>query len=93
MIKSFRDRATEKVFNRIIVKKFSIQLQKLAQRKLEILDASELLSDLRIPPGNRLEKLSGDRKCQYSIRITDQWRICFRWKGGDAFEVEITDYH
>jgi toxin HigB-1 len=93
MIKSFRDRATEKVFNRIIVKKFSIQLQKLAQRKLEILDASELLNDLRIPPGNRLEKLSGDLKGQYSIRITDQWRICFRWKGGDAFDVEITDYH
>jgi proteic killer suppression protein len=93
MIKSFRNRATEKVFNRIIVKKFSIQLRKLAQRKLEILDASELLNDLRIPSGNRLEKLSGDRKGQYSIRISDQWRICFRWKGRDAFDVEITDYH
>lgn len=75
------------------MKKFSIQLQKLAQRKLEILDASELLNDLRIPSGNRLEKLSGDRKGQYSIRISDKWRICFRWKGRDAFDVEITDYH
>lgn len=93
MIKSFRDKEAERVFNRILVKQFSIKLQKLAQRKLTILDAADQLIDLRMPPGNRLEKLFGDRKGQYSIRINDQWRICFRWKGGDAFDVEITDYH
>ena len=61
--------------------------------KLEVLDAAEVLSDLRVPPGNRLEKLSGDRKGQHSIRINDQWRICFIWKQENAYEVEIVDYH
>ena len=70
-----------------------MKLQRLAQRKLVILDAAESLSDLRSTPGNRLEKLSGDRKGQHSIRINDQWRICFRFIEGDAYEVEITDYH
>jgi len=93
MIKSFRDKDTERVFSRTKIKRFSVQLQKLAQRKLEMLDAAERLEDLRIPPANRLEKLSGNRKGQYSIRINDQWRICFEWKAGNAFEVEITDYH
>ena len=65
----------------------------MALRKLVILDAAESLGDLRVPPGNRPERLSGDRQGQYSIRINDQWRICLVWKGGDAYEIEITDYH
>ena len=65
----------------------------MALRKLLLLDAAEKLEDLRIPPGNQLEKLVGDRKGQYSIRINDQWRLCFRWEEGDAYEVEIVDYH
>lgn len=70
-----------------------MQVQRVALRKLVILDGAESLEDLRVPPSNRLEKLSGDRRGQYSIRINDQWRICFVWKDGDAYEVEITDYH
>jgi len=93
MIRSFRDKVTEKVFNRERVKKFDLNVQRLAQRKLFILDAAETLDELRVPPGNRLEKLSGDRKGQYSIRINDQWRICFRWVDRDVYDVEITDYH
>ena len=93
MIRSFRDKDTEKVFNRERVRKFASKLQRVAQRKLAILDAAESLQDLRFPPGNRLEKLSGDRKGEYSIRINDQWRICFRWRRMEAFDVEITDYH
>ncbi|GFP31041.1 toxin HigB-1 [Candidatus Hakubella thermalkaliphila] len=81
------------MFNRERVRKFDLKLQRLAQRKLAILDAAETLDDLRVPPGNRLEKLSGDREGQHSIRINDQWRICFRWLDGDAHDVEITDYH
>jgi proteic killer suppression protein len=65
----------------------------MAQRKLAMLDAAESLGDLRGPPGNRLEKLTGDREGQHSIRVNDQWRICFRWRDGDALDVEITDYH
>ena len=65
----------------------------MAGRKLEILNVANVLDDLRVPPGNRLEKLGGDRRGQYSIRINDQWRICFVWRSGDAFDVEITDYH
>ena len=65
----------------------------MALRKLLLLDAAEKLEDLRIPPGNQLERLAGDRKDQYSIRINDQWRVCFRWEEGDAYEVEIVDYH
>jgi proteic killer suppression protein len=93
MIRSFRDKVTEKVFHRERVKKFDLSFQRLAQRKLFILDAAETLDDLRVPPGNRLEKLSRDRKGQYSIRINDQWRICFRWLDPDVHDVEITDYH
>lgn len=93
MIRSFRDKDTEDVFNREYVKRFSANLQRAAYRKLLILDASECLDDLRILPGNRLQKLSGDREGQHSIRINDQWRICFTWRRGDAYDVEITDYH
>jgi proteic killer suppression protein len=93
MIRSFRDKETEKLFNREVSRKFPENIQKVALRKLGILDASDLLQDLRLPPGNSLEKLSGDRAGKYSIRINDQWRICFRWSECDAYDVEITDYH
>ncbi len=93
MIRSFRDRETEKVFNREPSRRWSRDLQRVARRKLLMLEAAETLADLRVPPGNRLEKLSGDREGQYSIRINDQWRICFRWSEGDAHDVEIIDYH
>lgn len=93
MIKSFRDADTQKVFERQRVRRWSLQLQRAGLRKLLILDAAEELGDLRVPPGNRLEKLSGDRAGQYSIRINDQWRICFEWRQGDACEVEIADFH
>lgn len=93
MIKSFRDKETEKIFNRNLSKKFPTDIQHHSRRKLIMLDAATELSTLRIPPGNRLENLKGDRKGQHSIRINDQWRICFTWKTEDAYDVEITDYH
>ena len=93
MIKSFRDKHTERVFLRQFSRQFPQDLHRVAWRKLAILDAAERLGDLRVPPGNQLEKLSGDRAGEYSIRINDQWWICFRWRDGDAYDVEITDYH
>ncbi len=93
MIKSFRCKYTEKVFLREPVSKFSKDICRKALRTLLIIDAAEQLSDLKEPPGNQLEKLSGDRRDQYSIRINEQWRICFRWENGDALEIEIVDYH
>ncbi len=93
MIKDFVCKETEKIFNRRISLKLPRDIQKTARRKLEILEGAEVLVDLRIPPNNHLEKLSKDRKGQYSIRINDQWRICFEWSGGDAYNVEIVDYH
>ncbi len=93
MIKSFQCRYTEDIFQRRYVSKFSADIQRIALRKLLILDAAERLTDLRVPPGNELEKLGGNRKGQYSIRVNKQWRICFLWRGSDAYEVEITDYH
>ena len=93
MIRSFRDRDTERVFQRIRIRKLSLSMQRAAQRKLIRIDAAAAIEDMRIPPGNRLEKLSGDRKGQYSIRINDQWRVCFVWRGRDAHDVEIVDYH
>lgn len=93
MIKTFRCKHTDKVFLRESTPKFSQDIYRKALRKLLLLDAADRLDDLRVPPGNQLEKLSGDRQGQYSIRINEQWRICFRWKDGDAFEVEIVDYH
>ena len=93
MIRSFRDRETEKVFQRERSRRLPPDVQRRAHRKLLILDAAETLEDLRVPPGNRLEGLSGGRSGQRSIRINDQWRICFRWERGDAYDVEITDYH
>ncbi len=93
MIKSFRDRETERLFARQSSRRFPARLHRIAWRKLAVLDAADELNDLGVPPGNRLEKLSGNRQGQYSIRINDQWRICFRWQSGDAYDVEITDYH
>lgn len=93
MIKSFADRDTERLFNRERVKRFPADLLRTMLRKLVSLDAADALPDLRIPPGNRLEKLKGHRAGQYSIRINNQWRICFDWKDGDAHDVEIVDYH
>jgi proteic killer suppression protein len=93
MIKSFRDKETEKIFNRQFSGKLQQNIQRVARRKLVILDAAPELNDLRIPSGNQLEALKGDRRGQYSIRINAQWRICFKWSDGDAYDVEITDYH
>jgi proteic killer suppression protein len=93
MIRSFDAQQTESIFRRQRTKGFSQDIQRAALRKLVILDAAESLDDLRVPPGNRLEKLKGGRKGQYSIRVNDQWRICFAWSDGDAYDVEITDYH
>ncbi|MDI6768226.1 MAG: type II toxin-antitoxin system RelE/ParE family toxin [Anaerolineales bacterium] len=93
MIRTFADKETEKLFRRTYSRKLPQNVQRAARLKLEILDAAEVLQDLRVPPGNRLEKLSSDREGQHSIRINDQWRICFVWKEGNAYDVEITDYH
>ena len=93
MIRSFRDRETERLFRREPVQKLPPDVRRVALRKLVLLDAAESIEDLRVPPGNRLEKLTGDRSGQHSIRINDQWRVCFRWKEGDAEDVEIVDYH
>lgn len=93
MISSFKNKETEKIWNQRFSKKFPVDVQKIGYRKLIILHRSKDVNDLRIPPGNRLEKLSGDRKDQYSIRINDQWRICFYWNDGIASNVELTDYH
>lgn len=93
MIKSFADRDTERLFRRQRVKRLGAHVQRPALRKLRMLDAATSLDDLRIPPANRLEKLKGPRAGQHSIRINRQWRVCFVWKDGDAYEVEIVDYH
>lgn len=93
MIRSFASKEDEKLFRRQFSRKLPQDIQRKARMKLEILDAAERLEDLRIPPANRLEKLSGDREGQYSIRINSQWRICFRWLENAAHDVEIVDYH
>ena len=93
MIQSSADADTERVWRRQRVRRFGSDLQRTANRKLLIIDAAEALNDLRVPPGNRLEQLRGDRAGQHSIRINDQWRICFTWTAAGAAEVEITDYH
>jgi len=93
VLQSFADRDSERVWRRQWVRKFHPDLQRIALRKLAILDAAETLSDLRVPPGNRPERLSGDRSGQHSIRVNDQWRICFRWTKAGPEDVVITDYH
>ncbi|HEX2715503.1 MAG TPA: type II toxin-antitoxin system RelE/ParE family toxin [Candidatus Acidoferrales bacterium] len=92
MIKSFRSRETEQLHARQHVKRFR-GFERVAQRKMRQLDVAAELRDLASPPGNRLEALKGDREGQHSIRINDQWRICFVWRDGDAYDVEIVDYH
>ena len=93
MIKSFADRETERLFERRFSRRLPPEIQRSTRRKLEILNIAKSLDDLRVPPGNRLEKLVGDRKGQHSIRINKRWRICFVWEDGDAFDVEVVDYH
>ena len=93
MIQSFKDSETERIFNRQRSRKLPSNIQQVALRKLRMINRAMTLNDLRIPPANRLEKLKGARKGQYSIRINDQWRICFEWQDGDAYDVEIVDYH
>ena len=93
MIISFGDKNTEKIWNGIAVKKPSIEIQEIGRRKLRMLHNSMDINDLRIPPSNRLEKLKGNLKDFYSIRINNQWRIIFKWENNNAFEVEILDYH
>lgn len=93
MIVSFADRETEALFNRQRVKRMDGRLQRVALRKLRYVNAAVTLDDLRIPPGNRLESLKGDRAGQHSIRINDQWRIVFTWRAGNAHDVAIVDYH
>ncbi|RJR38720.1 MAG: type II toxin-antitoxin system RelE/ParE family toxin [Desulfobacteraceae bacterium] len=93
MIKSFKDKETEKIYSRELSRKLPGDIQQVALRKLRMLNNAKTLNDLRTPPANRLEKLGGDRVDQHSIRVNDQWLICFIWKGGNAFDVEISDYH
>ncbi|MEA3545552.1 MAG: type II toxin-antitoxin system RelE/ParE family toxin [Thermodesulfobacteriota bacterium] len=93
MVKSFACKETKKIFERNFSKKLPQDIQVKARQKLVLVDAAVELNDLRVPPGNRLEELSEDRAGQFSIRINDQWRICFIWKSGDAYAVEIVDYH
>ena len=93
MIATFRDSDTERLFRRQPVRKWGPDVLRAGLRKLRMLDAATALADLRSPPGNRLEKLAGKRAGQWSIRVNDQWRICFRWQAGDAYAVEMVDYH
>lgn len=93
MIKSFKCRETEKIFDREYSRKFSRRIQKKAMRKLWLIDAATEINDLRVPPSNHLEKLVGNRKGQYSIRINKKWRICFIWRHQDVYNTEIADYH
>ena len=93
MIRSFADKEAEKIWRGVRSRRLPADIQQVARRKLRMLDAAAVLDDLRVPPANRLEALKGDRRGQYSIRINDQWRICFRWHGGDASDVGIVDYH
>lgn len=93
MIQSFKCKDTEKIFNRTFSKKFPNDIQRVALRKLRMLNRATILNDLKVPPSNRLEPLKGKRKGQHSIRINEQWRVCFKWRKGDAFDVEVVDYH
>ncbi len=93
MIKSFKGKETEKVYSREGSNKLPRDIQQVALRKLRMINNAKNLNDLRIPPANRLEKVKGTREGQYSIRINDQWHICFNWQEADAYDVEIIDYH
>ncbi|MCK5147851.1 type II toxin-antitoxin system RelE/ParE family toxin [bacterium] len=93
MIRFFKCKETAKIFNRTFSKKLPTDIQEIAFRKLRMINRASIINDLKVPPGNRLELLHGDREGQYSIRINNQWRICFRWVDQDAYDVEIVDYH
>ena len=93
MIRSFKSRAAEEIWHGKPARRLPYEIQTVARRKLRMLNNAQSLDDLRVPPGNRLEPLRGDRAGKFSIRINDQWRICFEWRINDAFEVEIVDYH
>jgi proteic killer suppression protein len=93
VIKTYKDDETRKIYQRQRSRKLPSDIQQVALRKLRMINNAVSLNDLRVPPANRLEKLKGNRAGQWSIRINEQWRICFRWEGTDAYEVEITDYH
>ena len=93
MIRSFKNSETERVFLRLRARRLPPDLARAALRKLLLIHAAVVVDDLKVPPGNRLEKLTGDRAGQFSIRVNDQWRICFWWKDGEAHDVEIVDYH
>jgi toxin HigB-1 len=93
VIQNFKDKETQKIFERHRSRKLPSDIQQVALRKLRMLNRAETLQDLRVPPANRLERLVGDREGQYSIRVNDQWRICFEWQDGEALDVEIVDYH
>ena len=93
MIRSFNNKETEKVYNQVFSTKLPESIQRIALRKLIMIDNAESINDLRVPPGNRLERLSGDREGQYSIRINDEYRICFAENNGDYYNVEIVNYH
>lgn len=93
MIRSFSDRATERLWSRERTKNVDPRIERVALRKLAMLDAADVLDDLRVPPGNRLEALRGDRAGQHSIRVNQQWRICFTWTAAGPEHVEIVDYH
>ena len=93
MIKSIREKETSAIWEGRRSRRLPVDIQQVARRKLRMLNNARSLDDLRVPPANRLEALKGERRDQHSIRINDQWRICFRWRDGDAHEVEIIDYH
>ena len=93
MIRTFADRDAERLWEGQRVRRFSRDVEKAAMRKLRLINNAVTIQDLRIPPGNRLEALSGARSGQHSVRVNDQWRVCFSWRRGDAFDVEIVDYH
>lgn len=93
MIQSFKCSETELIWEGRVSKRLPQQIQQVVRRKLRMMNNALYLNDLRIPPSNKLEPLKGDRKGQYSIRVNDQWRLCFRWNDGDVFNVELIDYH
>jgi toxin HigB-1 len=93
VIQSFKDAEAKKIFRRQLSRKLPHDIQQVALRKLRMLNNAVSLNDLRIPPANRLEKLTGSREGQFSIRIHDQWRVCFEWQDGNVYQVEIVDYH
>jgi proteic killer suppression protein len=93
MIRTFKNKETEKIFRRNYSKKYPSDIHRIAFRKLRMINRAQNINDLRAPPANRLEKMKGNRSGQYSVRINDQWRICFEWYDNDAFKVDIVDYH